>query len=454
MHLTIAEILEATGGSLINGVSDNWISKVSTDTRKLEKNDFYIVLKGPHFDGHDFIKNAIAKGAMGALVSHNSSFEYPPFFKVITVGDTLKALGDLARFWRRKFTIPVLAITGSSGKTTTKEMIAACLKEKGPVCKTEGNLNNLIGLPLTLFNMEARHHYAVIEMGMNAFGEIARLAEITMPTLGLITNVGRAHLEGVGSVEGVAKAKGELFEAMNAKASVLVNCDDPFIVKMPTKAKKLTYGFAPEAQVRCVKVQPGENDMRVTIQDPNQETEFKLPVTGPHQAANWVASYAACLHLGISPTQAQEGISKFKHSKMRGEEIHLSNNILVINDTYNANPDSMRASLVALKQRFPHKRKIAVLGEMFELGEESDCLHLKVGEEAALQDVFLVMTFGKRGSILAEGFQRKSGSKAYSFESREILVEKLKSLLTADDVVLVKGSRGSKMDEVVELLKS
>ena len=207
MKLTIGDIVKATGGKLSGGKEEIYVEGVCTDTRNIQKGDFYVALKGPYFDGHDFVLEAKKKGAVGALILKSSNAASNSFSEVF-VEDTLKALGDLAHFWRTKFSIPVIAVTGSSGKTTTKDFIAECLKQKGPVLKTEGNLNNLIGLPLSVLRLHENHRYCVLELGMNTIGEIDRLTEICAPTIGLITNVGRAHLEGLGDMEGVAKAKG------------------------------------------------------------------------------------------------------------------------------------------------------------------------------------------------------------------------------------------------------
>ncbi|MBI2340582.1 MAG: UDP-N-acetylmuramoyl-tripeptide--D-alanyl-D-alanine ligase [Deltaproteobacteria bacterium] len=456
MELTIEEIIKATGGKLLGGNAQIVIRSIGTDTRKLKNGDLYVALKGPRFDGHDFIREAISKGACGVVVSRsveasaNKSRRTP--LPVIHVPDTQRALGDIAKCWRGQFDIPVVAITGSSGKTTTKDLIAAVLNRKGKVLKTEGNLNNLIGLPLTVFGLTDVDRYAVLEMGMNAFGEIARLTEIARPSHGLITNIGHAHLEGVGDLAGVARAKGELFEGLNVFAVAVINADDPNIAKLSTRAKKITFGCQKPADIHADEVEYNGEKMRVTVTDPKQTTIFTLPMVGEHHVLNWLAAYAVGFELGISPKEAQDALDTFRPAKMRGEEIELKNDITVINDAYNANPDSMSAALHALFKRYPERRRVAVLGEMWELGREASCLHRSAGIAASEAQIDLLLAFGEHAPEMVDGFSGK-GKDGYSFSDIEGLNRKLTAVLKKGDVVLVKGSRGSQMERVVEFLK-
>lgn len=451
MKLTIGDIVKATGGKLSGGKEEIYVEGVCTDTRNIQKGDFYVALKGPYFDGHDFVLEAKKKGAVGALILKSSNAASNSFSEVF-VEDTLKALGDLAHFWRTKFSIPVIAVTGSSGKTTTKDFIAECLKQKGPVLKTEGNLNNLIGLPLSVLRLHENHRYCVLELGMNTIGEIDRLTEICAPTIGLITNVGRAHLEGLGDMEGVAKAKGELFLHLSAESAAVINLDDSFVSKMPTEAKKLTFGFNESADICCVKVVYRENEMEIVLRDPKQEASFSLPIVGAHHVMNWLACYAVCYLLGVTAKEAQESIKNLQLTQMRGEALSLKENIIVINDAYNANPDSMKVAFESFNLRFPEKRKIAILGEMLELGEHASDLHLQVGKEAASQGINILLSFGDHAVDVLKGFLAKD-REGFAFREMDDLKIKLKEIVKENDVILVKGSRGMKMEQVVDFLK-
>lgn len=453
MNLTIQQIIQATGGQLLSGNTEQIVTSISTDTRTLKKGDFYIPLKGTNFDGHDFIEEAIQKGVIGILVGAGSprpGEETLPLH-VIQVQDTLKALGDIAHAWRIQFNIPLIGITGSNGKTTTKEMLSSILSVKGEVLKTLGNLNNLIGLPLTLLNLTEEKKFAVIEMGMNAPGEIARLTEIASPTIGLITNVGRAHLAGFDDLAGVAKAKGELFCGLSGEALAIKNNDDVWIPKMKTHSQSLSYGWQAQSspEILCTFVDEGTDTMSLTIHYRQKEEKFTLPVVGKHYVYSALACYAVATSLNFSNQEIQEGFSHFKALKGRGESAQLSRNVLVIDDTYNANPDSMFLSLSNLQKRFPQKRRVAVLGEMFELGEASDRLHRELGERARELGIEKLYAFGERAAEIVSGFQ----GTAEAFNDIDALNRKLIEEIKGGDVVLVKGSRGSRMERVVLFLK-
>ena len=446
MNLTLKEIAGAASGKL-KGDASKVVTRITTDTRALKPGDFYVALKGPKFDGHDFIAEAKAKGALGAVVSQKVSGSTD--FAVVEVADTLRALGDIAHYWRNKFSVPVIAVTGSSGKTTTKEMLVACLEEWGGLCATSGNLNNLVGVPLTLFNLKEGDRFAIVEMGMNAFGEIARLTEIASPTVGLVTNVGSAHLEGVGDLKGVAKAKGELFEKLGESSIAVINLDDPYISKMKTAAQKVTFGFSEKAMVRCTGIEYGEQTMNVEISTVKGRSKFTLPFVGEHQAKNWLAAYAVCQALGIDPTE--KSLARLKPVKMRGEEIKVRGAI-IINDTYNANPDSMMAALASLGKK--SGRKIAVLGEMMELGKETKPLHEKVGAFAAKAGVEILLACGSHAAEMKRGFDGAGGKTSVVFADQEKLKKELEKLLTKGDTVLIKGSRASQMEKIIGALCS
>lgn len=454
MYLSIQQIIQATGGQLLSGKPDQVVTSISTDTRTVKAGDFYIPLKGTNFDGHDFIDDAIAKGVMGILVGAGKprpGEETSPLH-VIQVQDTLKALGDIAHAWRTQFDIPLIGITGSNGKTTTKEMLSSVLSVKGEVLKTLGNLNNLIGLPLTLMNLTRDQKFAVIEMGMNAPGEITRLTEIASPTIGLITNVGRAHLAGFDDLSGVAKAKGELFLGLSKTALAIKNQDDDWIPNMQSHSRSLSYSWQVQkvfADITCTDVHEQDEEMQITIRSLQKEEKFTLPVVGKHYVYSALACYAVASSLNFSAPEIQMGFTNFKVLKGRGESTRLANGVLVIDDTYNANPDSMFLSLTNFKKRFPQKRKIAVLGEMFELGEKSDQLHRELGEKAGELGIERLYAFGKKAEKMVGGFH----GQATAFDDIDILNAQLIKEINKEDVVLVKGSRGSKMERVVLFLK-
>lgn len=450
MFFTVSDILKITGGILRQGSPQQEAFTFSKDSRTVGPGDLYVALVGKNFDGHAFAGEAVLKGAHGVLVSREVHVSPEAF--CIEVADTEKALWDLASAWRDRFKIPVIAVTGSSGKTTTKEMLAACLKQAGSVLKTEGNLNNLIGMPFTVFGLREDHDFAVLEMGMNAFGEITQLARIGRPTVGVITNVGPAHLEGLGSLAGVAKAKGELFLNLDPSATAVVNLDDPLVKDLPTKAKRLTFGHNEKAQVRCLKVEPAGEKTFVTVADPQWTTVFELPFFGDHLVSDWLACYAVCVALGIGPQTAQVGISTFKPGKRRGELLKFSNDVWIIDDCYNANPASMKAALKALRDSFPGRRAVAVLGEMLELGPGAKILHEEVGKEAGVLGIEKLLVCGVYADEVLKGYQAAGHFTGLAFKDTAGLAEELKKVAKKGDVILVKGSRGAHMEDVVSAL--
>ena len=454
MDFSVADIVAATKGKLLQGLADLKFTRVSTDSRSLKKGDFYIPLKGPKFDGHDFISDAFSKGAGGCLTAREWEAERVKESCVIRVEDTLKALGEMASAWRKRFEIPIVAVTGSSGKTATKEMIAAALSAAGPVCKTRGNLNNLVGLPLSLFETDATHCFGVFEIGMNAFGEISRLTEILQPTIGLITNVGPAHLEGVGDLEGVARAKGELFVGLSRSATALINLDDPLVASLPTRGKRLTFGTSPQAAIRSLGVKFQGGKMEVTIADPGGKNEFTLSVAGEHHAKNWLAAYAVCYAAGVSPDEAQRGIESFKLEKGRGEILTFNRDLVVMDDSYNANPDSMKAAFSTFAIHFPRRRRVGILGEMLELGTKPPYWHEETGKTAADSGLELLIAFGDHADDMVRGYRsRKKSAPAVAFPEMTQLTENLPRLLKDGDALLIKGSRGTAMERVIEFLK-
>jgi UDP-N-acetylmuramoyl-tripeptide--D-alanyl-D-alanine ligase len=453
MNLSIDDIVTHAGGVLSGGASSIIVKQISTDTRVLKDGDFYVALRGHNFDGHAFVSDARKMGAMGALVSHDFKDEGDDSFAIIRVADTLKALGDIAHAWRKKFDIPVIGITGSSGKTTTKDMLTCILSVKGEVCKTRGNLNNLIGLPLTLFRLDENHQFAVVEMGMNAFGEIARLTEIASPTIGLITNVGQAHLEGVGNIEGVRKAKGELFEGLNDRSIAVVNADDVAIKSLPTKAERIFFGFSDDAEIRGREMISSEEHTQLKVSVGDKMVLFDLPFKGEHLALDFLGAMAVAHELGFKSDEIQKGISQFQPGRMRGEILKYNLGFWLIHDAYNANPSSVEASFKLLSQGYQGRRKIAVLGDMLELGEHTEKMHFETGAKAASLEINILIAVGEYASFVANGYKKSGGNKqVLEFKTPDDAGAYLKKIVAPGDVLLVKGSRGVRMEKVVEFL--
>jgi UDP-N-acetylmuramoyl-tripeptide--D-alanyl-D-alanine ligase len=375
---------------------------------------------------------------------------------IIQVADTLQALGDLANLWRRKHPIPLIAIVGSNGKTTTKEMVARILERTGTVLKNRGNLNNLIGLPLSLLKMNAKDQVAVLEMGMNRTGEILRLTQIAEPDVGIMTNIGPVHLEGVGSIDGVMKAKGELLEGMGAHGRLIFNADDPRVVKLSTgfKGKKTSFGIKNPADwggADLAMRDAGGVFFRLT--GPFGEIAIALKLLGVHQVYNALAAAAATSHLGIGMKDIKEGLETFQPPPMRMELMTLGKGITIINDAYNANPPSMESALRTLA-KIPEGRKIAVLGDMWELGEFAQQAHQELGRQVKEYGIDLLFLLGQFAPYVAHGAQEAgmAPEAVYIGEDHHAVSLRLARQLHKGDWVLVKGSRIMNMETIIREL--
>ncbi len=429
------------------------LAGVSTDSRKIGPNEVYLALRGEQYDGHDFVSECFDKGASAAVVEkswwhlHSAKFTNRP---VVLVENTLAALQTAANFYRRKFSIPLMGLTGTNGKTTTKEMIAAVLSEMGSVCKTEGNLNNHIGVPLTLLTLRPAHKSAVIEMGTNHFGEIARLCEIAEPQLGIITNIGRGHLEFLGDLEGVARAKMELFQALPSDGTAFVNLDDPMIVKhAPKRKNNITFGFNKAARIKGKSLEPDKQGF------PRMQVEgqtFRLNLRGNHNLANALAAVAVGLEFGIGLKTMNAALENVTLPSKR-LEISRWKNILILNDSYNANPDSTLAALAILRDAPISGKRIFVFGDMLELGEAGPTEHANIGESLPNFWVDVFFAFGPLSASAVEAAKKASAKITIKrFLDKKDLVGELKKLLVDGDALLVKGSRGMKMEEVLDKL--
>ena len=444
---TQEEVVQATSGRIVQPGEGYSYVAVSTDTRAIAKGALFVALEGERFDAHQFLSDAAKAGAVGAVVQRGKALPATPAdFALIEVDSTLAALGALARFHRRRFRIPVGAVGGSNGKTTTKEMLGAILAVRGPALKTEGNLNNEVGVPLTLLRLEPGHVAAAIEMGMNHAGEMARLVAIGEPDAALITIVQPEHLEGLGSLEGVAKAEGELFFGLGSSATAVVNLDDPLIVAQARASGKraLTFGRAAEADVRLAGVRTrGREGLDAELAYRGQTYTVRLAFLGEHNALNAAGAFALAVALGYSPEECVRGLGQARPYARRLNVVDAPGGVVVIDDCYNANPASMAAALDTLGTLASDGRAFAVLGDMLELGAGENDEHARLGALAAGK-AFAIAFFGPR-STHGHAQARNSAH----FTEIEPLLGWLRPQLRKGDVVLVKGSRGMRLERVV-----
>jgi len=447
-------VLNSTGGKLVSGRSPGGFSGVSTDSRNISAGEIFFALKGDNYDGHEYIDEAIKKGAVGAVIE-DGSFAHNNGKLLIRVPSTLKALGDLASGWRKSFPeLRLAAVTGSNGKTTTKEMAWSIVSLKYKTLKNTGNFNNLIGLPLTLFRLDESYKAAVVELGMNEFGEIKRLAEIALPDTGAITNIGRAHLEKLGGIEGVARAKGELVEGFGGERVFVVNADDPRIVEIArnTGCRKITYGVeSAEASVKAGDIrQDGFSAINFRMTARDEEFPVRIEGIGMHNVMNALCASSIALSFGCGKDEITEGLGGFTLPHMRLEVVESPAGFRIINDTYNANPDSMRSAVNELMGLRGKGRAIAVLGDMLELGEKSAGEHRGLGEFLSASGVDYIIAFGNFGRTVLEG--AGGGTNGFYAESHEEAAGTVKEIARPGDLVLVKGSRGMRMEEVTKRL--
>jgi UDP-N-acetylmuramoyl-tripeptide--D-alanyl-D-alanine ligase len=448
--MALSEAALATKGSLTG--RDVTFIAVTSDSRKVAAGDLFIALKGERFDGHDYVAQCFEQGALAAMVCQSSVVSSQPSVNpLLVVQDTRLGLGDLAAHWREKFDIPLAAITGSNGKTTVKEMLASILRAAcgaDGVLATEGNLNNDIGLPLTLLKLRENHRYAVIEMGMNHPGEIAYLTCIARPTVALVNNASAAHLQGLGSVEAVARAKGEIFEGLSTDGVAVINADDaaaPVWRQLAAPRRVLTFGLEQPADVSaCYALEPDGSELH--LKTAQGDIEVRLAVPGLHNVRNALAAAAAALAMGVAPATIAAGLAAFSGVKGRLQRKAGCCGAVVVDDTYNANPASMRAAIGVLAT-MPGK-KIFVMGDMGELGADAAELHRKIGAEAKAAGIDAVYALGELSRNAVATF----GSGASHFDTAEALGVTLRNELTAGTAVLVKGSRFMRMERIVDML--
>lgn len=446
MNWLLSQVANAVQGRLIG--ADVELEGISTDTRAIAKGTLFIALAGERFDAHDFVEQALASGAAAVLVSDES--KVPAGASAVVVADTRLALGRLAAAWRAQFNLPVIAVTGSNGKTTTKEMIAAILKAAfgAAVLSTRGNLNNDIGLPLTLLGLSASHRAAVIEMGMNHPGEIGYLAPIGAPTVALVTNAQRAHLEGMGDLDEVAREKGSIFNGLPADGVAVINADDAYAAAwrgMAGGRPVRTFAIDGAADVVGVVHQHGL-ETAIELQAPEGAAAVKLRIPGRHNARNAVAAATACLAAGVGLAAVVEGLESFSGVKGRLQRRAGKQGAEILDDTYNANPDSVRAGIDVLASTIG--RKLLVLGDMGEIGEASGQYHDEIGGYAKSQGVDRLFALGDTSQLAVRNF----GEGARHFCNVDKLIAAVDKELGPDTTVLVKGSRFMKMERVADAL--
>ena len=448
-EFTLREVLQAVGGTAIDIPEETTFEDVLTDTRRDVTGALFVALVGDTFDGHDFLAEAIGKDARAVLVKKGGGYDRVPR---IEVDDTLKAYQRLANAHRRKFHVPLVAVTGSSGKTTTKELIATVLSSKFNVLKTEKNFNNEIGLPATLLGLDETHEVCVVEMGMRGKGQIEELADIAEPTVAVVTNVGTSHIELLGSREAIAEAKAELVEAIDREGTVVLNEDDHFVKGMAalTSGKRIGYGMKSNATVTGYRLRYKKDGVKFTCKCYDEIFDVFLPMLGEYNVYNALAAVAVGRAFGMSGGKTAKALASFTGIPMRQEIVSLPD-FVVVNDTYNANPQSTAESIKAIAQ-LEGKRKVAILGDMFELGELTEEAHRRIGRLLAEECYGAVYAVGDAGAYTCEAASEYGVPTVRHCATKEEAVQRYMAGRHVGDTVLVKGSRGMKMEEAVAML--
>ncbi len=453
------DCLEIVGGQLLRGNNAKMFRGVSINSRTLQEGELFVCIQGENFDGHDFQNEAIKKGAAGIILSDPKHFseemierENDPF--VIQSKNTLRALQNLATYQRTKFPLQVVAITGTNGKSTTKEMIAAIIETKFKTLKTQGNFNNHIGLPLTLLTRGSEHEVGVLEMGMSAAGEIKRLAEIAKPDIGVITNISAGHLDQLKTVKEVQTAKGELFNSLDEKGTAIVNADDPLVLELANslRTKKITFGIDRAADVQAKDIQNlGSKGFAFTAKIFNQSVPIKLSQIGYCNIYNALAALATGHSLGISGTHMSKGLEQYHQIPQRNEQIYFEG-ITIINDAYNANPQSMREALRTLSEIKTKGKRFFIIGDMLELGPLSETAHHSLGKEISLSNIDHFVTVGPLASLAADSAKKSIGQplQIEKFATHMQAVDYLLGKVKKGDCLLIKGSRSARMEKVIE----
>lgn len=452
---SVKEIIDVCSAELLCGDEKETIENFTRDSREIQDKTMFLSIIGENFDGNDFFEAAFKNGAAACMVNRDIDKKAIKQYEdkiIIKVDDTIKAIQVLAKYKREKYNIPVVAVTGSVGKTSTKDLIASVVSQKYNVLKTEGNMNNYIGLPLTLLKLK-NHNAIVVEIGMNHFGEISELVKIAMPTVAVINNVGTAHIGNLGSREGILKAKLEILEGLKENGILVINNDNDLLSKWNNENKKYnvkTFGIENKSDFMAYNIEYGENSSKYNINIGENTYKIEILVGGEHFVLNSLCAICVGKLLNVEEANILRGIKEFELSKMRMDIKKTSKDITIINDAYNASYDSMKYTLRYLS-KLNAKRKIAVLGDMLELGEYSKELHEDVGEEFIENNIDILITLGENSKYLAGKVLELNDSKEiYECDSIGEIVSILKKILKKGDAVLVKGSRGMQLEKVIE----
>ncbi|MCM8711005.1 UDP-N-acetylmuramoyl-tripeptide--D-alanyl-D-alanine ligase [Clostridium sp. SYSU_GA19001] len=454
-NLTFVEIVEAVHGKIIKEGKEVTYESVSTDTRTIKENSIFIALKGEKFNGNDYAAEASIKGARLCIVDELkcSLEDFSNNTFVVKVQDGKKALLDLSKYYRSKLNLKVVGITGSTGKTSTKDLVAAVLSSKYKVFKTKGNFNNEIGLPLMVFNLDNSYDVAVLEMGMSSLGEIHRLAEVARPDIAIITNIGVSHIEYLKTRENILKAKLEITDFFNKENSLIINADNDLLKRVGSSNYKVVRVGMEEKHLdlKAVEIYLGEDCSKFRVSSNYEETssEFFINVPGKHNISNSLLAIACGKILGLSYQEMIEGIKNLEFTSMR-LDILRGKKFTIIDDSYNASPDSMKAAIDVLCNMNGNK-KIAVLGTMKELGDKSSELHREVAEYASFRNIDELIVVGEYAEVFSRGFNNDKKFKAFS--SNDEAVQYINTIINKDDVVLVKASRSMKFETIVKELK-
>ena len=443
--LTLNEILESTKGNIIKGEEEfNGFKSLCTDTRKIEKDSIFVALKGENFNGNKFVNDALKKGSTVAIIDEEEYLDKNLEGTIIKVEDTKMALLNLAKKYRQKLGIKVIGVTGSTGKTSTKDIVAALLSEKYKVFKTKGNFNNEIGLPLMIFSMDKSYDIAILEMGMSNSLEIHRLAESATPDIALITNVGISHIENLKTRENILKAKMEITDFFNKENVLILNNDNDMLKTVENKDYKIIRtSIEDRCDISATDIKLTEGDSTFKIEFNNKIKEFKMPLPGKHNIQNCLLGIGAALELGLSIEEMERGLKNLEATSMRLEVIK-KDNLTLVNDCYNASPDSIKSSIETLKN-IDGKRKVAILGTMRELGNHSYEAHKEVGVFAKENGIELLLVTGEYSDGYIDGFY---GENSINYKTKEELINDLSNKLRKQDVVLVKASRGMKFEDI------
>lgn len=460
---TVGEILKATGGELLCGDTTHVFETVCIDSRSISARDVFVAIVGDVHDGHSFLNEVARQGVGGLIVAREKIAEkqiaewQSQNIACVAVDDTTRALGDLAAFHRSRSDVAVIAITGSNGKTTTRQMTAAVVGGKFNTLSTSGNYNNQIGVPLTLLRLTPEHRWAVVEVGTNSPGEIARLTQICAPDIGVITNIGPAHLEGLGSLDGVMHEKEQLIEHLKAKGRAVLNADDHRVQAIADRTSKevLLYGLAETAGIRATAVHEKTTGIAFSLDLPQETLTVDLKVPGQFMVLNALAAASVGYLLELPAAEIKTGLETFAPAWGRMNIFQTPNGIHVIDDTYNANPDSMKAAITTLKTLCANNRSLFVAGDMLELGAQAESLHKQVGAWAAVANIDKLLITGEFAAAVASGaMDAKMKHENILTGTREELFDALQESLKPGDWLLIKGSRGARMDLIVEDIKN